>query len=161
MSGSATSDTTAQDGTGRAALVTALQTTLEGEHAALYVLGVLGARTSASASPELYARLQGLYAAHRARRDDLSGTLLSLGEDPVGAAVAYDVPGPAAGVAAQGAGPVVDTARGVEARCARAYAVLVGSSTGARRRWAVDALRVTAVGLLDLGGSPEALPGTA
>lgn len=157
MSGPATSDTTAQDGAGRAALVAALQATLEGEHAAVYVLGVLGARTSASASPELYARLQGLYAAHRARRDDLSGALLSLGEDPVGAAVAYDVPGPSG----QGPGAVTDTARGVEARCAQAYAALVGSSTGARRRWAVDALRVTAVGLLDLGDSPEALPGTA
>ena len=32
----------------------ALQTTLEAEHAAVYVYGLLGSRTSQSAEPELY-----------------------------------------------------------------------------------------------------------
>ena len=37
----------------------ALQTSLAGEHAALHVYGALGAKTSASATPGLYAELGG------------------------------------------------------------------------------------------------------
>ncbi len=51
----------------------ALQTTLAAEHAAVYVYGVLGGRTSKSAEPATYAAISSAYDAHRARRDQLTG----------------------------------------------------------------------------------------
>ena len=45
--------------------VDALQTTLAGEHAAVYLYGALGGRTSQAAAPALYAALRDAYAAHR------------------------------------------------------------------------------------------------
>ena len=66
-------------------LADALQTTLEAEHAAVYVYGVLGARTSASADPQLYGDLVAGYSAHRGRRDQLRTMLHDLGETPVAA----------------------------------------------------------------------------
>lgn len=47
----------------------ALQTTLAAEHAAVHLYGVLGAQTSASATPDLFAAVSDAYAAHRGRRD--------------------------------------------------------------------------------------------
>ena len=47
----------------------ALQATLAAEHAAVYVYGLLGSRTSQSAEPELYVALRAAYEAHRERRD--------------------------------------------------------------------------------------------
>ncbi|MDP3890795.1 DUF4439 domain-containing protein, partial [Nocardioides sp.] len=62
----------------------ALQSTLAGEHAAVWVLGVLGARTSALSDPAtpgggLREELAGSYREHRTRRDHLDGVLLDLG----------------------------------------------------------------------------------
>ena len=47
--------------------VDALQTTLAAEHAAVYVYGLLGSRTSEAVEPELYAALHAAYEAHRDR----------------------------------------------------------------------------------------------
>ena len=55
-----------------------LQEVLEGEHAALYLYGVLGARTSESDAPELYLALRAAYDAHRERRDTLIGEIAAL-----------------------------------------------------------------------------------
>ena len=59
--------------------VEALQTALAAEHAALYVYGVLGARTSESGTPALFAEVTGAYATHRAQRDVLTRRLLRRG----------------------------------------------------------------------------------
>jgi hypothetical protein len=46
-----------------------------------------------------------------------------------------------------------------EERCTAVYAQLVASSTGATRRWAVEALTDSALRALALGGTPAAYPG--
>ena len=73
----------------------ALQTTLAGEHAAVYVYGVLGARTSRSAEPQLFADVADAYATHRARRDQLMTMVRDAGGTPVAAEPAYELPEPA------------------------------------------------------------------
>ena len=135
--------------------VDALQTTLSAEHAAVYVLGVLGAQTSQSASPDLFATLTDTYTVHRGRRDFLVRSVLDLGAEPVAAEVAYDVP-PDLGTAQT----VSAEALRVERECAATYAFLVGSTTEDLRLWAVRALQAAAVRLLAFGAAPEDLPGS-
>lgn len=132
----------------------ALQATLAGEHAAVYVYGALGGRTSESASPALYAALRRGYDVHRAQRDQLSRTVLDLGSVPVAAAVSYQVTG-ALGTQLG----VQRAALALEGRCAAAYASLVAQSAGDQRRWALAALTGSAVRQLAIGGEPEAFPG--
>jgi len=132
----------------------ALQTTLAGEHAAIYVFGALGGRTSESASPGLFAALRQGYDVHRAQRDQLSRTVRDLGSEPVASAVSYEVTGPL-GTAVD----VQQAALTLERRCAAAYSSLVAQSVGDQRRWALTALTGTAVRQLTVGGEPEAFPG--
>jgi len=134
--------------------VDALQTTLAAEHAAVWVYGLLGARTSQSGEAGLYAALRAAYDAHRERRDELTGDLASLDVSPVGSAPAYTPP------------PGLDTAAGraaaalsAERACAETYAVLVGSTTGERRTRAAAMLSDAAVRELAFGGGPEPFPG--
>jgi len=135
-------------------LADALQTTLEAEHAAVYVYGVLGARTSASAEPLLYGDLVAAYSAHRGRRDQLRTMLHDLGETPVAAEPAYELPSPLRTPA-----QVTRAAREIEASCATTYAWLVANAVGDDRRWAVNALTNAAVRELTFRGSPEIFPG--
>ncbi len=135
-------------------LADALQTTLEAEHAAVYVYGVLGARTSASADPQLYGDLVAGYSAHRGRRDQLRTMLHDLGETPVAAEPAYEIPSPLRTPA-----QVTRAAREVEASCATTYAWLVANAVGDDRMWAVNALTNAAVRELTFRGSPEIFPG--
>ena len=135
-------------------LVGALQTALEGEHAAVYVYGVLGARTSASAQPTLFADVSEAYAAHRARRDQLRSFVYDAGETPAAARPAYDLPNPA-----RTPDQITRAALEVERASATTFAWLVANSVGPRRRWAVDALTNTAVRELTFRGSPEIFPG--
>ena len=72
--------------------VAALQTTLAGEHASLYVYGALGAQTSQSGAPTLFAALTDAYDAHRARRDQLTALLTDQGAAAVAAEPAYELP---------------------------------------------------------------------
>lgn len=132
----------------------ALQDVLADEHAALYVYGVLGARTSQSATPELYAALRAAYDAHRTRRDDLTGSIAADGATPVAAATAYELP---AGL--DTADGVAAAALELERSCAAAYAGAVASTTSDRRAWAVTALNDAAVRELGFRGTPEMFPG--
>jgi hypothetical protein len=132
----------------------ALQTTLEAEHAAVYLYAVLGARTSQSGSPELYAALRDAYQAHRVRRDGLVGEVAQLGATPASAATAYEVPSG------------LDTPEGVaraalhlERGCAETYSSLVANTVGRRRARAVDTLANAAVRELAFRGTPEIFPG--
>ena len=70
----------------------AVQRTLAAEHAAVYVYGALGAQTSQSSAPALYATITSAYAVHRARRDHLVSAVTDLGGDPVASATSYDLP---------------------------------------------------------------------
>lgn len=135
--------------------VTALQTALAAEHAAVFVYGVLGGQTSQSSQPELYAALQAAYASHRGHRDLLTAELRDLGADPVAAEPAYDVAGDPTTADA-----VRVRARDLEAGCASTYLFVVGSTTGRLRRWAITALTGAAVRGLGFGGEPQPLPGS-
>ncbi len=134
--------------------VDALQTTLAAEHAAVYVLGLLGSRTSQAAEPELYTALRAAYETHRELRDTLVGEVAALGATPVAAAPAYTPP---AGL---------DTSEGryaaalaLEQACASTYAALVGATTGARRAEAIRLLEESAIPALSFRGTPEIFPG--
>jgi hypothetical protein len=132
----------------------ALQAALAGEHAAVYVYGVVGGRLSSSAYPTLAARFQSGYVAHRSRRDRLTLLVRDAGEDPVAAAVSYQLANPARTV-----DQLTRLAHETETRAAETYAQLAGSSSGSTRGWAVDALVDASVRLLGFGGSPSAFPG--
>ncbi|MFT4009361.1 MAG: ferritin-like domain-containing protein [Nocardioidaceae bacterium] len=132
----------------------ALQHTLAGEHAAVYVYGVLGGRVSREDSPDLARLIAEAYDVHRARRGQLQTTITKLGGTPVAADVAYELTTPAE------TGPQLRReALGIEQRCATTYAAAVASTTGDNRRWAVLALDDAAVRGLGFGGKPEPFPG--
>lgn len=134
--------------------VDALNTTLAAEHAALFVYGALGAQTSRTGTPTLYAGIEAAYTEHRSRRDQLVTMVRDLGGEPVAAEPAYELP-------ADLSTPDLVTRRALrlEKSCAAAYAYLVAHSPQERRRWAVAALTTTAVRELDFRGTPEIFPG--
>lgn len=134
--------------------VDAQQQTLAGEHAAVYVYGVLGGQVSRSQQPALAEDVTEAYRTHLARRDQLVRRLRDAGVVPVGADPAYALPSP------------VDTpvritaaARITEQRCATTYADHVARTSGRDRRWAVTALTDAAIRQLRFQGSPEIFPG--
>ncbi len=135
--------------------VEALQTALAAEHAALYVVGALGAQTSETGAPTLYADLRAAYTEHRGRRDQLVRKLLDEDAEPVAAEPAYDLPADLGSVDV-----VTRRALRLERDCSTTYAYLVASSPPAERRWAVGALTGTAVRELAFRGTPEMFPGT-
>jgi hypothetical protein len=134
--------------------VQALQTALAAEHAAVYVLGALGGRTSQSANPLLFETISAAFAAHRVRRDELTAAITDLDAEPVAAEAAYDVP---AGL--ERAERITRVARETEQSCATTYAWLVANTVDEMRRWAIEALNETAVRVLTLRGTPEMFPG--
>lgn len=140
---------------GAAVAVADLQGALAAEHAAVWSLGVLGARTSRAARPSASEALLAAYRAHRTRRDLLEALLRGLGEDPVAQAAAYALP--ASGTAAQ----VTASARAVEAACGTWWAAVVATSTGATRSLATSALTDAALRGLPERGHPSAFPGAA
>jgi hypothetical protein len=135
--------------------VDALQTTLAAEHAAVFVYGALGAQTSRSGEPTLYAAIESAYADHRSRRDQLVTMIRDAGGDPVAAEPAYELP-PDLGTTDL----VTRRALRLEKSCAETYAYLVANSPQDRRRWAINALIQTAVRELAFRGTPEIFPGS-
>jgi hypothetical protein len=132
----------------------ALQAALAGEHAAIYVYGVLGGRVSTTQAPTEAAAVMSAYTTHRARRDQLQLMVRQRGGSPVVPAVAYDLVGPAITTA-----QILEEAKGIESRASEVYAQTVGVTTGSDRQWAIDALADSAVRRLSFGGEPEAFPG--
>jgi hypothetical protein len=134
--------------------VDAMQRTLADEHAALYLYGVLGAHTSASRTPALFAAVDAAYVAHRARRDRLTALLEDAGEEPAVSEPGYRIPAPLRTdrqIAAEGLR--------LERSAAAQYLWLVENSTDDVRAFGVAALRNTAVRELSFRGSPEIFPG--
>jgi len=131
----------------------ALQTTLAAEHAAVFVYGALGGRTSREANPLLYGALSTAYAAHRARRDLLTRTILDLDVEPVASEPAYELP------RMDSPRDVERAALDLERSCATTYAYLVANTAGQQRRLAVTALNEAAVRELVFRGTPETFPG--
>jgi 3-methyladenine DNA glycosylase/8-oxoguanine DNA glycosylase len=140
----------------------ALQRTLAGEHAAIFVLAALGGRASTTtptaSDHALREALDRAYDAHVDRRDQLRTMVTAAGGDPVAAEPAYRLP---AAVTAAAAGPISIAAAAlrIQRACATTYAALVAATEGEERRWAVEALLTIAVGEAAFGGEPEALPG--
>ena len=135
-------------------ILDALQTGLAAEHAAVHQYAVLGGRTRNAVSPLLRSALDQAYAAHRARRDQLTAFVRDEGGEPVAAEPAYALPdglGSVEGVTA--------AALELERGCAATYAWMVANLVEDQRRWAVNALTDTAVRVLTFRGSPEIFPG--
>ncbi|SED39152.1 protein of unknown function [Nocardioides exalbidus] len=132
----------------------ALQSTLADEHGALYAYGVLGARTSQSATPALYDAVTAGYRRHRARRDQLRAMVEDAGGQPVSAAAAYDVGGPLL------TGPQVQAAAlALEADSVAVLLALVAQSTSDVREWALTEATWSAAWQLELGGAAQTWPG--
>ncbi|WP_210648612.1 DUF4439 domain-containing protein [Nocardioides sp. SYSU D00065] len=132
----------------------ALQATLTDEHAAVYTYGVLGARTSQSATPVLYDALVAGYRRHRARRDQLRVLVGDAGGDPVVAAPAYEVDG-----RALRSSDVQAAALAIEVASVEVMLALVARSTGSVREWAVTEAVWSAAWQLELGGTAQTWPG--
>lgn len=131
-----------------------LQRLLAMEHSAVHLFALLGAQTSQSADPTLYAGVRAAYNLHRARRDLLSSWISDDGGEPVAAAPAYDDPAPFGS-----ADQIAREAARAEQQMCDGYATVVANTVGRRRRWAADALTDAAVRAVTLGDSPAALPG--
>jgi len=132
----------------------ALQATLAGEHAAVYVYRALGGRVPGSTAPVLAAALASAYTTHRGRRDQLIAMVGEAGGDPVAADISYALPNASRTPSQLASGALV-----TEQRCAEVYAQMVGSTAQADRQWAIEALTDAAVRQLSFGGAPEAFPG--
>ena len=131
-----------------------LQSTLAAEHAAVWVFGTLGAQTSQSGQPTLYALMTTSYTTHRSRRDQLIRAVRDLGVEPVASEVGYQLPNDLSTAAKLAA-----AALQIETRCAAVYADLVANTYADQRRWAIVALTDTAVRELSFRGRPETFPG--
>lgn len=132
----------------------ALQTTLADEHAALYTYGVLGARTSQSATPALYDALTAGYRRHRARRDQLRLLVEDAGGEPVAAAAAYELDGMLLRDA-----QVRAAALDLEVASTETLLALVAHSSGTVREWALTEATWSASWQLELGGAAQTWPG--
>ena len=134
----------------------ALQATLAGEHAAVYVYGVLGGRVSVSKQPTLAGDLTRAYTTHRGRRDQLVAMVRAAGGEPVASDVSYELPNPSRTTRQLTAGALV-----IEERSAEGYAAMVGATSRANRQWAIDALEDTAVRQLAFGAGTDDFPGVS
>ncbi|MFI6934457.1 ferritin-like domain-containing protein [Streptomyces sp. NPDC050287] len=132
--------------------LTALQTALAAEHAAVYGYGVVGGRIR----PDRRTEAKAAYDAHRARRDALVREVRDLGGTPVAAAPAYALPFPVPDSAA-----AVRLAAELEDRVAGVYSDLVRSAEGELRGTATAALREAAVRAVRWRGESVAFPGLA
>ncbi|WP_432491712.1 DUF4439 domain-containing protein [Kineococcus auxinigenes] len=127
--------------------VAALQAVLAGEHAAVWCYGLVAGRLV----DEPRARALAAAVAHRAVRDDLTGTLRARGAEPVGAQAAYDAAAPTAEAARL-------LAASVEERLTAVYADLAAASRADRALAAAGVLR-TAGAARGWGGTTVNLPG--
>jgi Domain of unknown function (DUF4439) len=134
--------------------VEALQKALAAEHAAVFLYGVLGSRTSGSRQPTLAAALSNAFADHRDQRDALTVMISATGQDPVASLVDYRVPGPLSTPA-----EVTADARTLEERLTRTYGELVANTSGRDRAWAAAALDRSALRGLSFGSRPTDFPG--
>ena len=134
--------------------VQALQKALAAEHAAVHLYGLLGAQSSKSRQPALFARLTRAYEAHRDSRDRLTVLVSDKGADPVAAEVDYEVPGRTTTPA-----QIEATARTIERRVTRTYGELVANTAGRDRRWAITALDASAVREVSFGAPTSDFPG--
>lgn len=137
--------------------VAAIQELLAGEHAALFVLGVLAGRARGTDVEALRLALRRSWIQHRELRDQTESLLRSVGAQPVAAAAEYAMPGPAVTAA-----EITGVALGVEQRSTAVRAAVVGhAEVGPVRSWAIALTNESAVRELSFGGNPVTFPGAA
>jgi hypothetical protein len=134
--------------------VDALQRTLAAQHAAVFVLGALGGRASSLSAPALQSALTTAYDDHVERRNRLRIMVAAAGDDPVAAEPVYRLP-----TRLSTFEQIAAEALRVQRACVTTYAALVAATSGAARRWAVEAMTQTALTEAAFGGGPQALPG--
>jgi len=134
--------------------VSALQAALAGEHAAVYLYGVLGGQVSRSKQPQLAALVTTLYDTHVARRDRLTLLVSRHHVDPEAAASAYRLPN-----TLTNATQIRAAARRIESRCLQLYGQTIGSTSGADRAWAISTLLAASKQALAVGIAPNDYPG--
>ncbi|MDQ6642672.1 MAG: ferritin-like domain-containing protein, partial [Actinomycetota bacterium] len=133
----------------------ALQATLAGEHAAVYVFGLLAAQTSRSVQPRQWADLDAAYVWHRDARDELVSRVTADAHTPVAASPSYRLPNDVGN-----SQRVVRAALVTEQRVTDTYGTLVAETASGVRRWGIRSLDQSAVRQLRFQGRPEILPGT-
>jgi hypothetical protein len=128
-----------------------LQAALAIEQWALYLYGVIGARlTEVEDRPGIALATAG-YRVHRSRRDSLTATLVSAGEQPVPAEPGYLLP--------DGDGDPRRIAVTVEERVCAAFADLAATARSSLRQFAARIVADAAVRGSDWGGAIGAFPG--
>ncbi|MDJ0383832.1 ferritin-like domain-containing protein [Streptomyces sp. G-G2] len=130
--------------------MTAAQSVLAAEHAAVYGYGVIGARIAAERATEA----RDAYGVHLARRDTLSRTVRDLGGSPQPAEAAYALP-----FLVRTPADAERLAAEIEDRVAGAYSDLVRAADGPLRREAADSLSAAAVRAARWRGGGVAFPG--
>jgi hypothetical protein len=130
----------------------AVSALLAGEHAAVFAYGLITAR----AQPAQEALAQRLWAAHRARRDDLTRRLVAAGQTPVAAEPAYDVGRPPAAPA-----QLTALAARVEDSLAAVALRAVTGTVGTVRLEAAADLVLAARRTVAWRGTAVALPGSS
>lgn len=134
--------------------VSALQAALAGEHAAVYLYGVMGGQVSRSEHPDLARLITTFFDVHVTRRDRLTVLIHAHGESPVPSETAYRLPNAIANPSQLRA-----AARQIEHRSQFLYGQVVGSADDADRAWAISTLISAATQGLDLGIAPTDYPG--
>lgn len=134
-------------------MIDALKRAVAAEHAAVFVYGVLGAQTSRTKQPALYAGLVEAYQVHQTRRDLWLAQLHDEGVEADAPPAAYD-PGEITGPNA-----IQRRARRIESDCAETYVYVVANTVAEVRRTAADALSDAGVRGLGFGAHAEELPG--
>ena len=130
--------------------MSALQTALGNEHAAVYGYGVLAVHLTGAQRDAA----RNAYDTHRARRDILIGLIEAQGDKPVAAAPAYAIPFPV-----NTAADAVRLATQLEERLGASYADVVQSEAGDTRRTGLEWLTDAAVRAVRWRGTSVAFPG--
>jgi hypothetical protein len=130
--------------------MSALQTALGNEHAAVYGYGVLAVRLTGAERDAA----RNAYNTHRARRDILIGLIEAQGDKPVAAAPAYAIPFPV-----NTAADAKRLATQLEQRLGASYADVILSSSGDTRRTGLEWLTDATVRAVQWSGTSVAFPG--
>lgn len=128
----------------------ALQAALAGEYAVVYAYGRAGARLTTDQEAALAA-----LAHHRTARDQLRAWLVADGEQPEPPAPAYTLPAPV-----QGDASARELLAAVELRLIPLFTQMVADEAGvpARVRWAIRAIRTSALRAQAWGAAGQAFP---
>jgi hypothetical protein len=135
--------------------LTALQTCLAAEHAAVYAYGVVGGRLAGfHRAADMIQRAEESYEWHRSQRDALDASIRDAAGEPAAAKPAYALP-----LTPDSVGQCERLARYLENRCGEAYAYAVSLAAEPVRGTLAGALGECAVRGASWGARLTAFPG--